>query len=117
MKTIPKKKRIKVYKRALEIVENEECIYNNEGKKGSEIGLCLLFRCIDSNLNSYMDDYDKFGNNWDHAHTPNLYPEFKKYFLDDFNMRFERIFFNNRDLWRRVVLRLILEELKANEEH
>ena len=36
MKIIPKKQRIKVYKRALEIIENEE--------KGFDSGLCILLR-------------------------------------------------------------------------
>jgi len=107
MKVIPKKQRIKVYKRALEVIENEENVY----ELGKDRYLCLLLRCIDLNLRSYLNGI------WDFNDTPKLYPEFKKYFLDDFNMRFERIFFNNRDLWRRVVLRLILEELKANEEY
>ena len=106
MKVIPKKKRIKVYKRALEIIENKEDVY----ELGKDKYLCLLFRCIDLNLKSYLNK------EWDYEHTPILYPEFRKYFLDDFNMKFEEIFCTNRDLWRRVVLRLILEELKTNEE-
>lgn len=106
MKIIPKKERIKVYKRALEIIENEENVY--ELRKDHY--LCILFRCIDLNLKSYLE------RGWDFRDTPMLYPEFRKYFLGDFNMKFKKIFYINRDLWRRVVLRLILEELKANEE-
>ena len=33
------------------------------------------------------------------------------------NFRFTELYEKNDNLWRRVVLRLILEELKANEEY
>lgn len=108
---IPKKERIRVYKRALEIIENEEDVY----RLRKDYGLCILLRCIDSNLNSYKEDYDFRGIYWDYRETPNLYPEFKRYYNDE-PIRFIKLYESNRDVWRRVVLRLILEELKANEE-
>ena len=42
MKVIPKKQRIKVYKRALEIVENEEYVYD----LGDNRALCFLLPAI-----------------------------------------------------------------------
>jgi hypothetical protein len=47
MKVIPLKKRIKVYKRALEIIENEE--------KGFDKGLCILLRDLYLNSSKYPD--------------------------------------------------------------
>jgi len=111
MKVIPLKKRIKVYKRALEIIENEEDVY----KLRKAYELCILLRCIDSNLNSYLTTYDFRGIHWHYNETPNLYPEFKRYYTDE-PRKFIELYKSNRDVWRRVVLRLILEELKANEE-
>jgi len=43
------------------------------------------------------------------------YPEFKRYYNCE-PRRFIELYESNRDVWRRVVLRLSLEELKANEE-
>ena len=106
MNIIPKKERIEVYKRALEIIENEEDIYELES-----YALCLLLRCIDSNLNSYLEDYDFRGIYWDYRETPNLYPEFENYYKDYDSIRFPNVFTSNRNLWRRVVLRLILEKM------
>ena len=70
---IPKKERIEVYKRALEIIENEE--------KGFDSGLCVLLR------NLY---YKR-----EAAHiqtfvlTPERFPEFGKYYG-----------FINRNIWK-----------------
>ena len=103
---IPKKERIKVYERALEIIENEEDVY----ELGKDYGLCILLRCIDSNLNSYKEDYDFRGIYWDYRETPNLYPEFKRYYNCE-PIRFIKLYESNRDVWRRIVLRLILEKM------
>ena len=103
---IPKKERIRVYKRALEIIENEEDVY----KLGKDYGLCILLRCIDSNLNSYKEDYDFRGIYWCYKETPDLYPEFKRYYNDE-PRKFIELYESNRDVWRRVVLRLILEKM------
>ena len=106
METIPKKERIRVYKRALEIIENEEDVY----ELGKAYGLCLLLRCIDSNLNSYKEYYDFRGIHWDYEETPDLYPEFKRYYNDE-PRKFIELYESNIDVWRRVVLRLILEKM------
>ena len=107
MKVIPLKKRIKVYKRALEIIENEE--------KGFDHRLCILLRNLYLNKlypeNNYrIMRFEK---------TPYYFIEFKKYCnydcIDAF--KFSKLYEKNINLWRRVVLRLILEELKANEEY
>lgn len=103
---IPKKERIKVYERALEIIENEEDVY----ELGKDYGLCILLRCIDSNLNSYKEDYDFRGIYWHCKETPNLYPEFKRYYNDE-PRKFIELYESNIDVWRRVVLRLILEKM------
>ena len=107
MKIIPKQKRIKVYKRALEIIENEE--------KGFDKGLCILLRDLYLNSSKYPDKnymimrFEK---------TPFYFIEFKKYCnYDNIEIfRFTELYEKNDNLWRRVVLRLSLEELKANEE-
>ena len=112
MKVIPLKKRIKVYKRALEIIENEEDVYG----VNRDYGLCILFRCIDLNLNHFLEE-EPNGKSWNFHDTPKLYPEFSKYYDSGQKVKFRETFHNNRNLWRRVVLRLILEELKANEEY
>lgn len=103
---IPKKERIRVYKRALEIIENEEDVY----ELGKAYELCILLRCIDSNLNSYKEYYDFRGIYWDYEETPDLYPEFKRYYTDE-PRKFIELYESNRDVWRRVVLRLILEKM------
>jgi len=100
---IPKKERIRVYKRALEIIENEEDVY----KLGKDYGLCILLRCIDSNVSHYKDSY-KIAERY--CETPDLYPEFKRYYNDE-PRKFIELYESNRDVWRRVVLRLILEEM------
>ena len=100
MKIIPKKQRIKVYKRALEIIENEE--------EGFDTGLCILLRNLYSIKNR---EY------WYYSKTPEKFIEFKKYYHpNQDNIKFKKLYYNNLNLWRRVVLRLSLEELKANEE-
>lgn len=103
---IPKKERIKVYKRALEIIENEEDVY----RLRKDYGLCILLRCVDSNLNSYLTTYDFRGIYWYYNETPDLYPEFKRYYNCE-SIRFIELYESNRDVWRRVVLRLILEKM------
>ena len=113
---IPKKERIRIYKRALEIIENEEDVY----KLRKDYGLCILLRCIDSNLNSYLEYYDFRGIHWHYkdsykiaeryCFTPKLYPEFGKYCKDGVK-KFSNVYMSNRNLWRRVVLRLILEKM------
>ena len=103
---IPKKERIKVYERALEIIENEEDVY----RLRKDYGLCILLRCIDSNLNSFKEAYDFRGIYWHHNETPDLYPEFKRYYTDE-PRKFIELYESNRDVWRRVVLRLILEKM------
>lgn len=107
MKVIPKEQRIKVYKRALKIYENEE--------EWSNKGLCILLRNLYLNKlypeNNYrIMRFEK---------TPYYFIEFKKYCNYDNieNFRFTELYEKNDNLWRRVVLRLILEELKANEEY
>jgi len=103
---IPKKERIRVYKHALEIIENEEDVYGLD----KTYSLCILLRCIDSNLKSYLATYDFRGIHWRYNETPNLYPEFKRYY--NYNPRkFSNVYMSNRNLWRRVVLRLILEKM------
>ena len=103
---IPKKERIRVYERALEIIENEEDVY----KLGKFYGLCILLRCIDSNLNSYLTTYDFRGIHWYYGDTPDLYPEFKRYYTYE-PRKFIELYESNIDVWRRVVLRLILEKM------
>jgi hypothetical protein len=112
MKTIPKQKRIKVYKRALQIIEDEQTVFGLENNS-----LCYILQCIVFNYfhNTQVDKY---------KHTTSLFPEFGKYIQYTNNgnwhpifVKFPEAYRNNRDLWRRVVLRLILEELKANEEY
>lgn len=107
MKIIPKKQRIKVYKRALEIIENEE--------EGFDSGLCILLRDLYLNKPCPENNYKimRF------ERTPYYFIEFKKYYNYDTieNFRFNELYEKNDNIWRRVVLRLILEELKANEEY
>ena len=103
---IPKKERIRVYKHALEIIENEEDVYGLD----KTYSLCILLRCIDSNLKSYLATYDFRGIHWHYNETPDLYPEFKRYYNDE-PRKFIELYESNRDVWRRVVLRLILEEM------
>jgi len=103
---IPKKERIRVYKRALEIIENEEDVYGLD----KTYSLCILLRCIDSNLKSYLATYDFRGIHWHYNETPDLYPEFKRYYNDE-PRKFIGLYESNRDVWRRVVLRLILEKM------
>jgi hypothetical protein len=105
MKIIPKQKRIKIYKRALQVLENEE--------EDWDAGLCILLR----------DLYYGFRASSIHRFelTPARFPEFNKYYKynnweKDDSIKFEKTYYKNEHLWRRVVLRLILEELKANEE-
>lgn len=112
MKVIPKKQRIKVYKRALEIVENEEYVYDLRDNRA----LCFLLPAINLNVKNFREIQQ-------YKNTVNLFPEFGKFisFNDEFwdysEVKFYNIYVSKRDLWRRVVLRLILEELKANEEY
>ena len=106
MDIILKKERIEVYKRDLEIIENEEDVYRLK----KDYALCLLLRCIDSNLNSCLEDYDFRGIYWDYRETPDLYPEFKRYYNCG-PREFIELYKSNRGVWRRVVLRLILEEM------
>ena len=100
---IPKKERIRIYKRALEIIENEEDVYGLD----KTYLLCILLRCIDSNVSHYKDSY-KIAERY--CFTPKLYPEFGKYCKDGVK-KFSNVYMSNRNLWRRVVLRLILEEM------
>ena len=100
---IPKKERIEVYKRALEIIENEEDVY----ELGKAYGLCHLLRCIDSNLRHYLNDYKIVNSCY---YTPKLYPEFRKYYKNNVK-KFSNVYMSNRNLWRRVVIRLILEKM------
>jgi len=111
MKVIPKKQRIKVYKRALEVIEND--LFLIELGLESNVGLCMLLDCIMFNTHYKIRRME-----W--VNTPKRFPEFKKYM--NYNkshcfIRFENLYEENSKLWRRVVLRLILEELKANEEY
>ena len=99
---IPKKERIEVYKRALEIIENEEDVYGLV-----EYPLCVLLRCIDSNVKHYVYSYKIVD---DYHYTPKLYPEFGKYYENNVK-NFLNVYAFNRNLWRRVVLRLILEKM------
>lgn len=108
MKVIPKQKRIKVYKRALEVIEND--LFLIELGLNSDDGLCMLLDCITFNIH-----YKRRSMAW--LHTPNRFPEFKKYYKHGLNLKFKNLYNDNSNLWRRVVLRLILEELKANEEY
>lgn len=102
MKVIPKKERIEVYKKALEIITNEE--------KGYNYGLCILLRDLYLNNNNPNDNYRIIP----FQETSIYFPEFGKYYTN--KNSFIRLYYENDDLWRRIVLRLILEELKANEE-
>lgn len=108
MKVIPKQKRIKVYKRALEVIEND--LFLIELGLNSHDGLCLLLDCITFNTHYKLRRVE-----WEQ--TPRRFPEFRKYYQNCFSYRFENLYHRNSNLWRRVVLRLILEELKANEEY
>lgn len=114
MKVIPKKQRIKVYKRALEVIEND--LFLIELGLESNVGLCMLLDCIMFNTHYKIRRME-----W--VNTPKRFPEFKKYinYKESYPfmsfIRFENLYCNNRNLWRRVVLKLILEELKANEEY
>ena len=100
MKVIPKKQRIKIYKCALKLYEEE---------LDEDVGICQLLR------NLYWIKNKEY---WYYSKTPEKFIEFKKYYHpNQNNIRFENTFYNNKNLWRRVVLRLILEELKANEEY
>ena len=108
MKIIPLKKRIKVYKRALEVIENDLSL--TKLGLNSHDGLCMLLDCIAFNIH-----YTERKISW--LHTPNRFPEFKKYYKDGLDLKFANLYNSNTNLWRRVVLRLILEELKANEEY
>lgn len=106
MKVIPKKKRIQVYKKALQVLENE--------KEDWDAGLCILFRNLYYGYSA--GDIQSF------QLTPKRFPEFKKYYKynswDGNNfIKFEKTYERNVNLWRRAVLKLILEELKANEEY
>jgi len=108
MKVIPKKQRIKVYKRALEVIEND--LFLIELGLNSDEGLCMLLDCITFNMH-----YSKRNLEW--LYTSNRFPEFKKYYKHNLDLKFANLYNSNKNLWRRVVLRLILEELKANEEY
>lgn len=108
MKVIPKQKRIKVYKRALEVIEND--LFLIELGLNSHDGLCLLLDCI-----TFNKHYTEREMEW--LYTPNRFPEFKKYYKDGLDLKFANLYNINTNIWRRVVLRLILEELKANEEY
>lgn len=111
MKVIRKKQRIKIYKRALEIIENEEYVYDLRNDRA----LCFLLPAINLNVKNFREIQE-------YKNTVNLFPEFGKFISfndscwDHAEVKFYNIYTNNRDLWRRVVLKLILEELKANEE-
>jgi len=106
MKVISLKKRIKVYKRALEVIENDL----TELGLNSDDGLCMVLDCI-----AFNKHYTEREMEW--LYTPNRFPEFKKYYKDGLDLKFANLYNINTNIWRRVVLRLILEELKANEEY
>ena len=108
MKVIPKKQRIKIYKRTLEIIEND--LFLTELGLDSHDGLCMLLDCI-----AFNKHYSEREMAW--LHTPNRFPEFKKYYKHGLDLKFANLYNSNTNLWRRVVLKLILEELKANEEY
>jgi len=104
-KIIPKRKRIQIYKRALQVLENEE--------ENWDAGLCILLR------NLYYGFHAPFLQRFEL--TPIRFPEFGKYcncsnWEGNDAIKFKKTYYENEHLWRRVVLRLILEELKANEE-
>ena len=106
MKIIPKKTRIKVYKRALKVLENEEEDWDS--------GLCILLRNLYYGYNAYIRQPFEL--------TSERFPEFSKYYKCFFGypfedqIKFEKLYNKDEHIWRRVVLRLILEELKVNEE-
>ena len=49
--SIPLRKRIKVYRRALEIIDNEEDVYGLD----KDYVLCVLLRCVEMNLRHYLN--------------------------------------------------------------
>ena len=98
--SIPLRKRIKVYRRALEIIDNEEDVYGLD----KDYVLCVLLRCVEMNLRHYLNG------DWSFSKTPILYPEFGKYYYWSRPTRFEKTYDENPLLWRRVVLKLIIEE-------
>ena len=105
MKVIPKKQRIKVYKRALKIYENEE--------EWSNKGLCILLRNLYLNREYPENNYRIMS----FEQTPYYFIKLKRYCTYEMEkFKFHELYEKNDNLWRRVVLRLILEELKANEE-
>lgn len=108
MKVIPKQKRIKIYKKALQVLEND--LFLIELGLNSDDGLCMLLDCITFNIH-----YSKRNMEW--LYTSNRFLEFKKYYNNLVNIKFANLYNDNTNLWRRVVLRLILEELKENEEY
>ena len=108
MKVIPKQKRIKIYKKALQVLEND--LFLNKLGLDNDAGLCIILDCIAFNTHYIIRKME-----W--LQTPNRFPEFKKYYNNLINIKFANLYYDNTNLWRRVVLRLILEELKENEEY
>lgn len=71
---VPYKVRLEVYKKAVEIIENQKDVY----KLKKDFSLCVLLPCILWNLNS-CSDYAPNGDYWWTNHTRVMFPE-----LEDF---------------------------------
>jgi len=95
MEVISKRKRIQIYKIALDLYEN---------KKDGDTGLCQLLRdiCIqktnERNWWYYIYTSKKFPELYNIVHMGNIY-------------KFKHLYETNRNLWRRVILRYILETM------
>lgn len=76
IKLVPKKKRIEVYKKAIEIIEKNEIVYELQVR-----GLCLLLPCILWNLKSYLDDSPR-GCVWNHYDSQKMFPEITEKVID-----------------------------------
>lgn len=94
-----KKERLRIYKRALEIIQREEYVY-----RLNDYGLCLLLPCIWLNLDSFMDCFrDNKGVVFSHYDTPKYFPEFGKY-----NWRNSKVYAKDRNKWRISTLKKII---------
>lgn len=67
---VPLEKRLEVYEKALSIISNPLNEWCSEG-------LCLLLPMILWDLPSYLNKPDN--QYWDYRHTPNMFPEIKKF--------------------------------------